>query len=135
MDNGQAATSTTTTISTTGRCGYTSSAPATPPPSSSLPSHGTLPLPVAASTHSQVEGMTHSGPKKMVLYFTGATNILYTFGGSFLSVLCIAITGFQQYVHIPRITAKAIIDDAAAYDKGCFWTPIQMHCAQPRVSE
>jgi auxin influx carrier (AUX1 LAX family) len=34
----------------------------------------------------QVEGATHSGPAKMVLYFTGATNILYTFGGHAVTV-------------------------------------------------
>ncbi|CAA6663803.1 unnamed protein product [Spirodela intermedia] len=28
----------------------------------------------------RAEGIKHSGPTKMVLYFTGATNILYTFG-------------------------------------------------------
>jgi hypothetical protein len=35
---------------------------------------------------SQVDGVTHSGPSKMVLYFTGATNILYTFGGHAVTV-------------------------------------------------
>lgn len=34
----------------------------------------------------QIEGVTHSGPTKMVLYFTGATNILYTFGGHAVTV-------------------------------------------------
>ncbi|KAK1320705.1 Auxin transporter-like protein 2 [Acorus calamus] len=34
----------------------------------------------------QVEGVTHTGPKKLVLYFTGATNILYTFGGHAVTV-------------------------------------------------
>ncbi|KAK3040053.1 hypothetical protein RJ639_029389 [Escallonia herrerae] len=29
----------------------------------------------------KIEGVKHSGPTTMVLYFTGATNILYTFGG------------------------------------------------------
>jgi len=28
----------------------------------------------------------HSGPSKLVLYFTGATNILYTFGGHAVTV-------------------------------------------------
>ncbi|CAN1771518.1 Auxin transporter-like protein 2 [Linum perenne] len=41
---------------------------------------------VAAVVHGQVEGVTHSGPKKLVLYFTGATNILYTFGGHAVTV-------------------------------------------------
>ncbi|KAK3017238.1 hypothetical protein RJ639_005526, partial [Escallonia herrerae] len=36
---------------------------------------------IAALVHGQAEGVTHSGPKKLVLYFTGATNVLYTFGG------------------------------------------------------
>ncbi|XVF83945.1 hypothetical protein PTKIN_Ptkin16aG0535200 [Pterospermum kingtungense] len=31
--------------------------------------------------HCLVEGVTHQGPAKLVLYFTGATNILHTFGG------------------------------------------------------
>ncbi|KAL9313575.1 hypothetical protein ACSQ67_019027 [Phaseolus vulgaris] len=31
-------------------------------------------------------GVTHSGPTKLVLYFTGATNILYTFGGHAVTV-------------------------------------------------
>ncbi|KAF1897614.1 hypothetical protein Lal_00032371 [Lupinus albus] len=33
-----------------------------------------------------VENVTHTGPKKLVLYFTGATNILYTFGGHAVTV-------------------------------------------------
>ncbi|KAI5435495.1 variant 6, Auxin transporter-like protein 5 [Lathyrus oleraceus] len=33
-----------------------------------------------------MEGVKHSGPNKMVLYFTGATNILYTFGGHAVTV-------------------------------------------------
>nr|AAQ08856.1 auxin influx carrier-like protein 2 [Momordica charantia] len=41
---------------------------------------------VAALIHGQVEGVTHSGPTKLVLYFTGATNILYTFGGHAVTV-------------------------------------------------
>ncbi|CAM8924614.1 unnamed protein product [Rhodiola kirilowii] len=36
---------------------------------------------IAALVQGQVENVTHTGPKKLVLYFTGATNILYTFGG------------------------------------------------------
>jgi len=34
----------------------------------------------------KVEGVKHSGPTKLVLYFTGATNILYTFGGHAVTV-------------------------------------------------
>jgi auxin influx carrier (AUX1 LAX family) len=34
----------------------------------------------------QVEGVAHTGPTKLVLYFTGATNILYTFGGHAVTV-------------------------------------------------
>lgn len=34
----------------------------------------------------QAEGVTHSAPTKLVLYFTGATNILYTFGGHAVTV-------------------------------------------------
>ncbi|XP_004302648.1 PREDICTED: auxin transporter-like protein 2 [Fragaria vesca subsp. vesca] len=43
-------------------------------------------LTIAAAVHGQVEGVTHSAPQKMVLYFTGATNILYTFGGHAVTV-------------------------------------------------
>ncbi|KAI4339168.1 hypothetical protein MLD38_024137 [Melastoma candidum] len=43
-------------------------------------------LTVAALVHGQVEGVVHSGQKKPVLYFTGATNILYTFGGHAVTV-------------------------------------------------
>ncbi|XP_022952827.1 auxin transporter-like protein 1 isoform X1 [Cucurbita moschata] len=43
-------------------------------------------LTIAAVLHGQVEGVQHSGPTKMVLYFTGATNILYTFGGHAVTV-------------------------------------------------
>ncbi|PKI39585.1 hypothetical protein CRG98_040055 [Punica granatum] len=43
-------------------------------------------LTIGAVVHGQVEGVTHSGPTKMVLYFTGATNILYTFGGHAVTV-------------------------------------------------
>ncbi|KAH9691047.1 auxin transporter-like protein 3 [Citrus sinensis] len=43
-------------------------------------------LTIASLVHGQVEGVKHSGPTKMVLYFTGATNILYTFGGHAVTV-------------------------------------------------
>ncbi|CAF1793289.1 unnamed protein product [Brassica oleracea] len=43
-------------------------------------------LTIAAFLHGQAEGVTHSGPTKLVLYFTGATNILYTFGGHAVTV-------------------------------------------------
>ncbi|CAJ1971000.1 unnamed protein product [Sphenostylis stenocarpa] len=43
-------------------------------------------LTIAAIVHGQVENVTHTGPKKLVLYFTGATNILYTFGGHAVTV-------------------------------------------------
>ncbi|MFQ6647173.1 hypothetical protein Gotur_018952 [Gossypium turneri] len=43
-------------------------------------------LTIAALVHGQVEGVTHQGPTKLVLYFTGATNILYTFGGHAVTV-------------------------------------------------
>jgi len=43
-------------------------------------------LTIAAAVHGQVDGVTHSGPNKLVLYFTGATNILYTFGGHAVTV-------------------------------------------------
>ncbi|XP_023517378.1 auxin transporter-like protein 4 isoform X1 [Cucurbita pepo subsp. pepo] len=43
-------------------------------------------LAVAALVHGQVDGVIHSGPTKLVLYFTGATNILYTFGGHAVTV-------------------------------------------------
>ncbi|KAG5053039.1 hypothetical protein AAZX31_02G240000 [Glycine max] len=41
---------------------------------------------IAAIAHGQVENVIHTGPKKLVLYFTGATNILYTFGGHAVTV-------------------------------------------------
>lgn len=43
-------------------------------------------LTIAALVHGQVAGVTHSAPNKLVLYFTGATNILYTFGGHAITV-------------------------------------------------
>ncbi|KAK1668318.1 hypothetical protein QYE76_056477 [Lolium multiflorum] len=43
-------------------------------------------LTIAALVNGQVEGVAHTGPKKLVLYFTGATNILYTFGGHAVTV-------------------------------------------------
>ncbi|RWW59879.1 hypothetical protein BHE74_00033161 [Ensete ventricosum] len=43
-------------------------------------------LAIASLLHGQVEGVKHSGPTKLVLYFTGATNILYTFGGHAVTV-------------------------------------------------
>ncbi|XP_039118791.1 auxin transporter-like protein 2 [Dioscorea cayenensis subsp. rotundata] len=43
-------------------------------------------LAIASFAHGQAEGVTHSGPTKLVLYFTGATNILYTFGGHAVTV-------------------------------------------------
>ncbi|CAI9276435.1 unnamed protein product [Lactuca saligna] len=36
----------------------------------------------------KVEGVKHIGPAKMVFYFTGETNILYTFGGHAVTVVC-----------------------------------------------
>ena len=41
---------------------------------------------VASIVHGQVEGVKHSGPTTIMLYFTGATNILYTFGGHAVTV-------------------------------------------------
>ncbi|CAL4932875.1 unnamed protein product [Urochloa decumbens] len=41
---------------------------------------------VASLLNGQVEGVAHSGPTRIVLYFTGATNILYTFGGHAVTV-------------------------------------------------
>ncbi|XP_020205440.1 auxin transporter-like protein 3 [Cajanus cajan] len=41
---------------------------------------------IASLVHGQVEGVKHSGPTKLVLYFAGATNILYTFGGHAVTV-------------------------------------------------
>ncbi|KAF3787948.1 Auxin transporter-like protein 2 [Nymphaea thermarum] len=43
-------------------------------------------LTAAALVHGQIEGVQHTGPTKLVLYFTGATNILYTFGGHAVTV-------------------------------------------------
>ncbi|PWA69732.1 Amino acid transporter, transmembrane [Artemisia annua] len=41
---------------------------------------------IAALIHGQNDDVVHTGPKKLVLYFTGATNILYTFGGHAVTV-------------------------------------------------
>ncbi|RVW30696.1 Auxin transporter-like protein 2 [Vitis vinifera] len=46
-------------------------------------------LTIAALVQGQVENVKHTGPTKLVLYFTGATNILYTFGGH-------AVTGLKH---------------------------------------
>ncbi|EMS49038.1 hypothetical protein TRIUR3_02444 [Triticum urartu] len=43
-------------------------------------------LTIAAAVHGQVPGAKHSGPNSLMLYFTGATNILYTFGGHAVTV-------------------------------------------------
>ncbi|MQL99308.1 hypothetical protein Taro_032030 [Colocasia esculenta] len=43
-------------------------------------------LTVGALVHGQVQGVAHSAPQKLMLYFTGATNILYTFGGHAVTV-------------------------------------------------
>ncbi|KAL0862494.1 hypothetical protein Bca101_041612 [Brassica carinata] len=43
-------------------------------------------LAIASIIHGQTEGVKHTGPTKLVLYFTGATNILYTFGGHAVTV-------------------------------------------------
>ncbi|KAI5022516.1 hypothetical protein ZWY2020_059246 [Hordeum vulgare] len=41
---------------------------------------------VASLMHGQADGVKHSGPTTIMLYFTGATNILYTFGGHAVTV-------------------------------------------------
>uniref|UniRef100_R7WCK4 Amino acid transporter transmembrane domain-containing protein n=1 Tax=Aegilops tauschii TaxID=37682 RepID=R7WCK4_AEGTA len=41
---------------------------------------------VASLMHGQAAGVKHSGPTTIMLYFTGATNILYTFGGHAVTV-------------------------------------------------
>ncbi|KAG8634296.1 hypothetical protein MANES_17G024741v8 [Manihot esculenta] len=43
-------------------------------------------LTIASLIHGQIDGVEHSGPSTMVLYFTRATNILYTFGGHAVTV-------------------------------------------------
>ncbi|KAH0451155.1 hypothetical protein IEQ34_018454 [Dendrobium chrysotoxum] len=43
-------------------------------------------LAIATLLHGQVDGVKHSGPSKLVLYFIGDTNILYTFGGHAVTV-------------------------------------------------
>ncbi|XP_022893678.1 auxin transporter-like protein 2 [Olea europaea var. sylvestris] len=58
-------------------------------------------LTVAALVHGQAEGVQHSGPTKLVLYFTGATNILYTFGGHAVTVeIMHAMWKPQKFKHI-----------------------------------
>lgn len=51
----------------------------------------------------QVDGVKHSGPDKLVLYFTGATNILYTFGGHAVTVWVFNLT-FHILVFFVEIT-------------------------------
>ncbi|CAA6669121.1 unnamed protein product [Spirodela intermedia] len=41
---------------------------------------------VAAVQHGQIEGATHRGPKKLVDFFTGSTNILFSFGSHGLCI-------------------------------------------------
>lgn len=41
---------------------------------------------IAAIAHGQIADVVHSAPTTKVLYFTGATNILYTFGGHAVTV-------------------------------------------------
>ncbi|KAJ7518936.1 hypothetical protein O6H91_20G016100 [Diphasiastrum complanatum] len=43
-------------------------------------------LTIAAATHGQIPNVKHSGAKNLVLYFTGATNLLFTFGGHSVTV-------------------------------------------------
>ncbi|XP_078448292.1 auxin transporter-like protein 3 isoform X2 [Wolffia australiana] len=43
-------------------------------------------LTAASLSHGRAEGVVHSGPTRLVPYFTGATNILYTFGGHAVTV-------------------------------------------------
>lgn len=43
-------------------------------------------LTIAALVNGQVSQVAHTAPSKLVLYFTGATNILYTFGGHAVTV-------------------------------------------------
>lgn len=43
-------------------------------------------LTIASLVHGQIDDVKHSAPTKLVLYFTGATNILYTFGGHAVTV-------------------------------------------------
>ncbi|KAK6135844.1 hypothetical protein DH2020_030410 [Rehmannia glutinosa] len=65
-------------------------------------------LTIAALVHGQVEGVTHSGPTKMVLYFTGATNILYTFGGHAITVCCCVLGLWGPTTHsFQRLLAYA----------------------------
>lgn len=77
-------------------------------------------LTIASLIHGQIEGVKHSGPTKMVLYFTGATNILYTFGGHavtvydtlillFSSLLSFVIFCDVQYLKIYNVTKPHLI--------------------------
>ncbi|KAJ7539531.1 hypothetical protein O6H91_11G098800 [Diphasiastrum complanatum] len=43
-------------------------------------------LTIAAAAHGQIPDVRHSGPNSMVEYFTGATNMLYAFGGHAVTV-------------------------------------------------
>ncbi|KAL9259145.1 Auxin transporter protein 1-like protein [Drosera capensis] len=58
-------------------------------------------LTIAALVHGQTPKVTHSGPTKLVLYFTGATNILFTFGGHAVTVeIMHAMWKPQKFKHI-----------------------------------
>ncbi|CAM6122191.1 unnamed protein product [Calypogeia fissa] len=41
---------------------------------------------IASQTHGQVENIKHSGPKHHVLFFTGMTNLIFSFGGQNITI-------------------------------------------------
>ncbi|KAG9459444.1 hypothetical protein H6P81_003952 [Aristolochia fimbriata] len=56
---------------------------------------------VAAVQHGQVEKVSHQGPKNMVEFFTGATNILFSFGSHGLCIeLMEAMWKPQKYKYV-----------------------------------
>ncbi|XWS62658.1 hypothetical protein CRYUN_Cryun06bG0029600 [Craigia yunnanensis] len=65
-------------------------------------------LTIASLLHGQVEGVRHSGPTKLVLYFTGATNILYTFGGHAVTVINFVCGGDMQGDHARNVQASEV---------------------------
>uniref|UniRef100_A0A452Z861 Amino acid transporter transmembrane domain-containing protein n=1 Tax=Aegilops tauschii subsp. strangulata TaxID=200361 RepID=A0A452Z861_AEGTS len=71
-------------------------------------------LTIAAAVHGQVPGAKHSGPNSLMLYFTGATNILYTFGGHAVTRdHARDVEAAQVQVHLPGGDAVRVHADAA----------------------
>ncbi|KAK4794914.1 hypothetical protein SAY86_012908 [Trapa natans] len=80
-------------------------------------------LTLASILHGQVEGVTHSGPTKPVLYFTGATNILYTFGGHAVTVeLMHAMWKPQKFKAIYLLATAYVLTLTLPSSSAVYWT-------------